>query len=77
MEIYQKIKSLLEQNNISFQEKVHPPTHTSEDSARLRGEPLKIGAKALLLNGDKGFLLVILPADRRVDLKKLRQILEV
>ncbi|MBS3177077.1 hypothetical protein J4457_07660 [Candidatus Woesearchaeota archaeon] len=74
MDLLQQIKNLLEQHNITFQLKQHLPTITSEDSARERGEPINIGAKALLIKTDDGFHLCVLPADRRMDMEKLKVI---
>ncbi len=70
-----KIISLLEQHHIHFIRKDHTPTPTSQDSARERGEPLKIGAKALLVKTDNEFILFVLPADRKLDTKKVKVIL--
>ena len=72
--IKDKIISLLEDNNIQFQLKHHAPTPTSEDSARERGESVKIGAKALVLKTDKVFYLAVLPADRRLDSSAYRKL---
>ncbi len=75
MKIFSKIVELLEKNQIQYVSKRHAPTLTSLDSARERGEPLKIGAKALLVKTDKVFILAVLPADRRLDTKALRTII--
>ena len=55
--VFQKIISLVEKNKIPYQLKDHPPTYTSEQSAKYRKEPLNIGAKALILKGDKQFIM--------------------
>ena len=75
MKIFSQIAELLRENNVEYATKRHAPTLTSLDSARERGEPLKIGAKALLLKTDKDFIMAVLPADRRLDTKALRAIL--
>lgn len=72
MKILSRIAELLDKNQIQYVSKRHAPTLTSLDSARERGEPLKIGAKALLVKTEKEFLLAVLPADRRLDTKALR-----
>ena len=72
---FSDIITLLEKNKIPYQLKEHLPTPTSEESAKARGEPLKIGAKALILKDDTHFLLVVIPADRKLDTKKLKKIL--
>ena len=70
-----KIINLLNQHNIDYIVKDHAPTPTSDDSARERGESKKIGAKALLFKADDNFILCILPADRQVDSKIIKSIL--
>src|SRR5436190_11694384 len=61
------IRRLLAEHGVAFQEKHHPPTLTSEQSAAARGEPLGVGAKALLLKTDDVFRLFVLCADRKLD----------
>lgn len=76
MDLFNKIKQLLDDNKISYQKYNHPPTKTSEESAKYRGVSLKIGAKAILLKDKKGFLIAVVPADRRLDSKKLKKVLQ-
>ncbi|MBI2146120.1 hypothetical protein HYU22_02160 [Candidatus Woesearchaeota archaeon] len=75
MSLFQKIKEFLDQHQVNYKVIEHSPTPTSEDSARLRGEPLKIGAKALVLKTDDSFLIVVIPANCKLDTKKLKKIL--
>jgi Ala-tRNA(Pro) deacylase len=67
------IREMLRSGGVSFSERAHPPTATSEESARARGEELGVGAKALLLRIDDAFCLFVLPADRKLDSKKIKQ----
>lgn len=71
--ILNKIREMLRARGIVFEERQHPPTATSEESARARGEELGVGAKALLLRIDDTFRLFVLPADRKLDSKKVKQ----
>lgn len=75
MKVFQKIRELLDKHKLSYEIKHHPPTRTSEDSAKFRNEQLKIGAKALLVKGKDEFVLCILPADRKLETKSLKKIL--
>ena len=61
------IRQWLNDSKICFREIEHTPTHTSEESAKARGESLHTGAKALVLKIDSDFRLLVLPADRRLD----------
>jgi prolyl-tRNA editing enzyme YbaK/EbsC (Cys-tRNA(Pro) deacylase) len=75
--ILDKIRRLLIERGIRFEERQHPPTATSEESAKARGEELGVGAKALLLRTDDVFRLFVLPADRKLDSKQVKQHLSV
>ncbi|MCS7015017.1 MAG: YbaK/EbsC family protein [Gemmatales bacterium] len=55
----------------------HRPVFTSEEAATVRGTPLASGAKALVLKADDQFLLAVLPADRKLDNRQLRERLGV
>src|SRR5580693_1027666 len=61
------IRAWLITEGVSFREVHHEPTRTSEDSARARGEELRVGGKALLIKVDDVFRLFILSADRKLD----------
>lgn len=61
------IRKHLDGMGIEYRHLRHGPTPTSEDSARERGEPLEIGAKALVLKVDAGFITVVLSAAKRLD----------
>ena len=75
--VLQAIRSLLTGAEIPFREVHHEPTLTSEDSARVRGEELRFGGKALLVKGDGEFRLFVLPADRKVDSSEIRRTLKL
>ena len=67
------IRRMLHEAGIQYREVEHPPTHTSEESAKARGEELGVGAKALLLRMDGTFRLFVLPADRKLDSAAVKQ----
>ncbi len=72
-EILPAIRRLLTEAGISFREVHHEPTRTSEESAKARGEELRIGGKALLMKGDDLLRLFVLPADRKLDSGAIRR----
>jgi Ala-tRNA(Pro) deacylase len=76
-EVLEKIREALSRGCVDYREIRHAPTHTSEESARVRGESLAVGAKALLLKTDSIFRLFVLPADLQLDTKKIKQELKV
>src|SRR5262245_47034661 len=61
------IRFLLRNAGIEYREINHAPTYTSVESAAVRGEPLEVGAKAILLKTDEVFRLFVLPADCKLD----------
>lgn len=71
--VLDSIRQLLDAAGIERREVHHPPTRTSEDSARERGEELRLGGKALLMKCGGEFRLFVLPADCRADSGAIRQ----
>ena len=76
-DILQKLRDWLTNENIAFREVHHEATHTSEESARARGEELRVGGKALLMRAGETFVLFVLPADRKADSGAIRRELHV
>jgi prolyl-tRNA editing enzyme YbaK/EbsC (Cys-tRNA(Pro) deacylase) len=76
-DVLHRIRQALAEAALAYKEISHVPTHTSEESARVRGESLTVGAKALLLKTDDKFRLFVLPADRQLDAKRIKQELKV
>ena len=68
-----KIKQILTEKNIEFDEFEHEAVHTSEQAAEVRGlDSAKQGAKAMIFKTKTGkFILVINPGDKKVDTKKI------
>ena len=67
----------LTEAGVCFRQLHHEPTPTSADAARVRGEPIGSGAKALLLKADDQFRLFVLPGDRRLDSASVKKQLGV
>lgn len=71
--VYDAIRAWLARERVSYRTLHHPPTHTSEESARERGEPLGVGGKALLVRvGDGDFRLCVLSAALKLDSAALK-----
>ena len=75
--VFERLEALLHEQAVEFTVLRHEPVFTSEQAAAVRGTPLSSGAKALVLKAGDGFLLVVLPADRKLDSKKARDALGV
>ena len=59
------ILKILDEAQITYKQLHHEITLTSEDSARVRGEAISIGGKALVVKVDKTFKLFVLSASRK------------
>jgi Ala-tRNA(Pro) deacylase len=55
----------------------HTPVFTSEEAAQVRGTSLSSGAKALVCKADERFVLLVMPANRRLDSKLARSSLGI
>jgi len=77
MPLLASILALLDENGASYRRLSHEPTPTSEDSARVRGEPLALGGKALVIKAADRYLVLVISAARRLDSGKLKKALGV
>jgi prolyl-tRNA editing enzyme YbaK/EbsC (Cys-tRNA(Pro) deacylase) len=71
--VHRRIRAYLRENGVPFREVHHQPTRMSEESARARGEELRIGGKAILLKVDDEFRLFVLSASRRLNSAKVKR----
>lgn len=76
----QQIYNLLTSNSIEYKSLHHEVTPTSEDSARVRGEDLSTGGKALVLKyseesevSSASFALFVLSAARKLNNKAIKK----
>lgn len=72
MKVFESIKALLDEHLVNYKTLHHPPTYTSEQSAGYRGEALSTGAKAIVYKIEKQFYLFVMPANRKLDNKKIK-----
>lgn len=75
--VFDRLRDFLTAAGVSFRVTQHAPVFTSEEAAAIRGAPLCSGAKALVVKADETYLLLVLPADRKLDSKKARAHLAV
>lgn len=71
--VFEQIEQLLTRQGVEFGVLRHAPVYTSEEAAAVRGVALASGAKALVCKGDEGYLMFVLPADRKLDSKGVRR----
>ena len=72
--VFQRLSDRLESQSIGFEVQRHAPVFTSEEAAAVRGTPLASGAKALICKADEQFVMIVLPADRKLASKVVRKV---
>jgi Ala-tRNA(Pro) deacylase len=77
MTVFDRVHDLLQAKGVNFTVLRHQPVYTSEEAAAVRGTPLASGAKALIVKAGERFVMLILPADRKLDSRKARDSLGV
>ncbi len=60
------IRAKLDAVGVQYRHLTHAPTHTSQESAAARGEPLENGAKAIVAKVDGDFRLLVMSAAARL-----------
>jgi len=70
---FERVSGLLAAKSITFDVLRHAPVFTSEQAAEVRGTPLASGAKALVCKADEQFVMIVLPADRKLASKAVRR----
>ena len=73
--MYDRVIRMLKEADVQYEATEHEPVRTSWQAAKVRGVPLRTGVKAMVLKTLEGnLLLVLIPADRRVDMKKMAEL---
>ena len=73
---HKKIINYLESKSVTYQSLYHHETSTCDESARARGEDIRIGGKTLLLKDKKDYRLFVLSAAETFNSQKARKILQ-
>ncbi len=75
--VFERLHDWLSKSGRTFSVLRHEPVYTSEQAAAVRNTPLSSGAKALVVKAGERFVLLVLPADRKLDSRKARAALGV
>ncbi len=75
MPIPVKVKKYLDSKGIDYQELAHKTVYTAYDAAQTLKKQLKEIAKTILVEADKTHVLVVLPADKKINMEKLKKVL--
>src|SRR6476646_9743829 len=70
--VFDALQTFLENKSVPIDVLRHAPVFTSEEAAAVRGTPLASGAKALVCKVDDRFVMIVLPADRKLSGKAVR-----
>ena len=71
--VFEATKKWLDEAEIAYRHLHHEPTRTSEESARVRGEDIRVGGKALLIKIDTVFHLFVLSASLKFEASAARR----
>ncbi len=74
--VHDQILQQLKSQGVSFRYLAHQEVYTSQEAAKVRNTSLKQAAKALVLQADDEFILLVLPGDKRADLDKLQDLIK-
>ncbi len=66
-----RVSQFLSDQQVNFEEVLHPPAYTSQKLARFLHIPGRHVVKSILLKGPSGFFLAVLPAPLLIDLPRL------
>ena len=71
--MFEEIKLWLQSQKIEFKIIQHEPTLTSEQSAKVRGEDLSVGGKALVMKVGNDFKIFVLSASKKIDSNAIKK----
>jgi len=71
MSIARRLKAYLDDNDVTYSHCVHRLAYTAQEVAAAQHVPGKEVAKTIVLEGNGGFFLVVLPAVMKVDIEAL------
>src|SRR3989344_7717791 len=73
MAIPKTTKAYLDKKLAKYEELTHKTVYTAYDAAQTLRRELKEIAKSLLIAADKAYIIAVVPAHMRIDLKKLKK----
>ena len=72
--LVQRVLALLADSGVEHRILHHDPVFTSEQAAAVRGTPLEGGAKALICHADNRTVLIVVPANLRLDTRAFKSV---
>lgn len=75
--VYERIIKDIESVGVTFENYEHAAVKTSEEAAKVRNTPLREGAKALVVYADNTPMMIVIPGDRKLDMKAFKALYHV
>ena len=75
MPILNKLREFLEMNKVPYSVHSHPQAYTAQEIAALSHVAGRMLAKVVMVKAGDQLVMLVVPADRRVDLQRVRTIL--
>jgi Ala-tRNA(Pro) deacylase len=75
MAITEKLKRYLDENQVQYTHTVHPLAYTAREVASAEHVPAREVAKTVVIWGDNGYAMLVLPASMVVDFQEMRHAL--
>ena len=75
MDVLERIVKALNDAGLTWKQIRHEAVRTSEEAAEIRGEPLAIGGKAIVVKADQTYSLIVISAARRLQSSRLKKAL--
>ena len=76
MPVLKRLQSYLDANRVPYEVVAHARAYTAHDVAQTLEVPGNLVAKVVIVKADSYFVMSVLPATWRVDLNRLRDVLE-
>jgi Ala-tRNA(Pro) deacylase len=75
MACLEKMRVFLDENHVEYTHTVHPLAYTAREVASAEHLPAREVAKVVVVFGDDGYHMIVVPANRLVDFQEVRQTL--
>ena len=76
MELFEKIKTFLDEEGVEYEVSEHERVHTSEEAATVREQKVEEGAKALIFRSEGKFYMFVIAGHKKIDYKKAKKAIE-
>lgn len=72
--VFEKIVEFLDERSVAYEVMEHAPVFTSEEASKVRGTKLEQGAKAMIMYADDKPVMLVLAANKKVDMKQFKEL---